>query len=335
MVKRGGLLLCFLLLVQCTPANDIVPFERTKILMDTFFQVSIYDQDKSSDELERVMQLIFDRIEYVDRIANIYNDSSLITKINREAAYTEVEIDTVLRQLIQTSADISIISGGAFDITIQSVERLWNFTPEHYCIPGDSLLAEHLRWVNSRNVVLRDNRVALTSPFVKIDLGGIAKGYAVDAAIDVLRRNGVTDALVNAGGNLRAVCSDLTRGKRRVWIKHPRTPGELFGYFPMDAGCVSTSGDYERYFIADAVRYHHILDPKTGYPASKCISATVQAESAMMADALSTAVFVLGPTEGMQLIEKLPLAEGVILFEEQGEIRWIVSSGLRKKFSLK
>lgn len=304
------------------------------IFMDTFFQVSIYDQDKPIDTLERIMHLTFDRIAFVDRIANIYSDSSLISRVNREAAYSEVEIDTVLRQLIQASADISIISGGAFDITIQSVERLWNFTPEHYCIPGDALLAYHLKWVNPRHVVLRNNRVTFTSPLVKIDLGGIAKGYAVDEAIGVLQRNGVTDALVNAGGNLRALCSDLTRGQRRVWIKHPRKLNELFGYFPMDAGCVSTSGDYERYFIADSVRYHHILDPRTGYPAWKCISATVQAASAMMADALSTAVFVLGPKDGLVLLEELPKVEGVILFEEQGKIHWVVSSGLIEAFSV-
>lgn len=334
MIKRIFLFIG-LAFIHCSQTEDIVPFESTHVLMDTFVQVSIYDQDKPADVLEEIMQRTFDRISEIDGITNIYNDSSLISKVNRDAGETEVEIDTVLLQLIKASADISILTGGAYDITVQSVERLWNFTPDHYRIPGDELLSEYLQWVNPANVVVNNNCVKFASKFVQIDLGGIAKGYAVDEAIRVLVENGVTDAMVNAGGDLRTICSNLTRGKRRVWIKHPRNPEALFGFFRMDDGCVATSGDYERFFIVDSVRYHHILDSKTGQPANNCMSATVQAESAMMADALATAVFVLGPKDGMELIERLPNTEGVILFEKEGKISFVVSSGLKATFSVK
>jgi len=302
--------------------------------MDTFVQVSIYDQDKSVEALEKITKKTFNRIAQIDKITNIYNESSLISKVNREAAETEIEIDSVLFQLIEASVDISILSNGAYDITIKSVEQLWNFTPDEYRIPGHELVAEYLKWVNPNHIALNVASIKLASPFVKIDLGGIAKGYAIDEAIRVLQENGITDAMVNAGGDLRTICSDLTRGKRRVWIKHPRNRETLFGFFPMDDGCVATSGDYERFFVVDSVRYHHILNPKTGYPANKCLSATVQAESAMKADALATAVFVLGPQDGIEFIERLPNVEGVILFEKHGKISWVVSSGLKASFSL-
>ncbi len=335
MFKRLILLFSFVLLSHCSQTDNITSFERTMVMMDTFIQVNIYDQDKSEDILEKVMQKAFDKISAIDKITNIYSDSSLISKVNREAGKTKIEIDTVLFQLINSSADISILSDGAYDITVQSVEQLWNFMPDNYRIPGDELLADHLKWVDPNHIELDSHSVKFASPQVRIDLGGIAKGYAIDEAMRVLQEHGIRDALVNAGGDLRAVCSELTRGKRHIWIKHPRDREKLFGSFQMDDGCAATSGDYERYFVADSVRYHHILDPKTGYPANKCMSATVMAESAMMADALATAVFVLGPQEGMALIERLPNVEGVILFERNGDIDWKASLGLKDTFILK
>jgi len=300
--------------------------------MDTFVQVSIYDQNRSKEELSQIVEQVFQRIRQIEDITNNYNDSSFISLINREASSREITLDSVMYDLILESDRINELSNGAFDITIETVKQLWNFSQENPRIPGDALLKAQLQWVGASHLKLDNRTLRFDSPEVKIDLGAIAKGYAVDQAIQVLQKCGITDAMVNGGGDLRTISTDLTRGKRRVWIKHPRNPEALYGYFRMDEGSVATSGDYERYFDYESVRYHHIIDPKTGYPARGCVSVTIQAQNATQADGLATAVFVLGPKAGLEFIEQLPGVEGIILFEEEGKINWKASTGLKKKF---
>ncbi len=169
-------------------------------------------------------------------------------------------------------------------------------------------------------------------PETRLDLGGIAKGYAADAAMEVLRRHGFFDAQVDAGGDLRTLATKQTQGKRKVYVRHPILGDAFYGRFPMDEGAVATSGDYERFFEEDGVRYHHLLDPKTGMPAAGCRSVTIVGSDAMTCDALATAVFVLGPEQGLLLIESLPKTEGVILYEEHGILKEKISSGLAPIF---
>ena len=332
MTKYIGLIFTLFFLLYCSNNNQIQPFERTKVLMDTFVQISIYDQDRSQDELSQIVALAFQRIEEIEHITNNYDDSSFISMVNREAAKQAIALDTIMYDLIIESDRVNKLSGGAFDITIESVKQLWNFSDDNPRIPGDSLLIRQLQWVGNNHIMLEGKRLRFDSPEVKIDMGAIAKGYAIDQAIQVLEENGITDAMVNGGGDLRTICSDLTKGKRRVWIKNPRHADVLYGYFQLDEGSVATSGDYERYFIYESIRYHHILDPKTGYPARGCVSVTIQAPNATEADGLATAVFVLGLDLGLELIERLVRVEGIILFEEEGKLRWKASAGLRKKF---
>jgi thiamine biosynthesis lipoprotein len=332
MIKRLSLFFTIFLLINCSTKQQIQPYERTRVLMDTFVQISIYDQNWSAEQLEQIVHLAFKRIEEIERITNNYDDSSFISLINREAGENAIALDTVMHDLITMSDRINRLSDGAFDITIEAVKRLWNFSDNDPRIPGDSLLRKSLQWVGAEHIKLEDNRLQFDSPDVKIDLGAIAKGYAIDQAIQILKENGITDAMVNAGGDLRTICSDLTKGKRRVWIKHPRQPDVLFGYFRMDQGSIATSGDYERFFIYDSIRYHHILNPKTGYPARECVSVTIQASTATEADGLATAIFVLGPDRGMELVERLSNVEGIIIFERDKKLDWRASSGLKKKF---
>lgn len=332
MINKFTIIIILLLLVNCSNNEQIQPLERAKVLMDTFVQISIYDQNRTTEELNQIIEQAFDRIEAIEQITDNYDDSSFISLINREAGTKPIVLDSVMYDLIRESERISKLANGAFDITIGSVKQLWNFSEDNPRIPGDELLNQHLQSVGIEHINLEENKLRFDSAAVKIDLGGIAKGYAIDQAIQVLKQNRITDAMVNAGGDLRAICSDLTIGKRRVWIKHPRKADVLYGYFQMDEGSVATSGDYERYFIYDSVRYHHILDPKTGYPARGCVSVTIQASNATEADGLATAVFVLGPDLGLKLIESLPEVEGIIIFEERGKLKWKASAGLRKKF---
>jgi len=332
MIKRLSLIFTILLVIHCSAKEQIQSFEWTRVLMDTFVQISIYDQGRSKEELDPIVDSAFKRMEEIECITNNYDDSSFVSLINREAGERTIALDSVMYDLMLTSDRINKLSAGAFDITIESVKQLWNFSDDNHQIPGDSLINQKLHWVGAEHIKLEDNRLQFDSPDVNIDLGAIAKGYAIDQAINLLSQKGITDAMVNGGGDLRTICSALTRGKRRVWIKHPRNSDVLFGYFRMDQGSVATSGDYERFFIYDSIRYHHILDPKTGYPARDCVSVTIQAPTATEADGLATAVFVLGLNRGLELIERLPDVEGIIIFERDGKLDWEASSGLKKKF---
>ena len=284
--------------------------------------------------LNQIVEHVFLRINQIEDITNNYDDSSFISLVNRKASKRAITLDPVMYDLILESDRINKLTDGAFDITIETVKRLWNFSEANPRIPGDDLLRTQLQWVGASHIELADNNLRFDSPEVKIDMGAIAKGYAIDQAIQILQESGITDAMVNGGGDLRTLCTDLTRGKRRVWIKHPRNPGVLYGYFRMDEGSVATSGDYERYFDYESIRYHHILDPKTGYPARGCVSVTIQAQNATQADGLATAVFVLGSESGLELIERLPDVEGIILFEEGEDLKWKASTGLKRKFKM-
>lgn len=319
-------------LTHCATDSNIQPFEQTRVMMDTFIQISVYDQDKTREELNKISEFAFKQIQQIESITNDYDDSSTISLINREAGERAIALESVMQDLILSSDRIYKISNGAFDITLGSVKQLWSFAQENPRIPGDALIQQQLENVGHQHLSVEGGNIKFKKSGVKLDLGAIAKGYAIDAAIQVLKDYGVSDAMVNAGGDLRTLCSDLTKGKRKVWIKHPRKTDAFFGYFKMDEGSVATSGDYERIFIYDSVRYHHILDPSTGNPARKCVSVTIQAATATEADGLATAVFVLGPEQGMDLVNSIPGTDAIIVFEKNGKLAWKVSAGLKNKF---
>jgi thiamine biosynthesis lipoprotein len=173
-----------------------------------------------------------------------------------------------------------------------------------------------------------------------IDLGGIAKGYAVDLALTKLAALGFADVMVEAGGDLRAAASELTEGQRNIWVRHPRKPDQFFARFAMSSGAVATSGDYERFFEHEGRRYHHILNPRTGYPAGtlsgeiQTVGATVTAPTSMLADAFATAIFVLGPERGIALANRLEEIEAMIIFFEQGNLRWRASNEFMNKLKI-
>ena len=321
-----------LVLLVCTPQPNIEPREKTKFMMGTVITITVYDVNKPDDYVDQAIAAAFEAIARVNHLASVYDDSSEISLVNREAGNRYVEVDSNLFKIIQQSQKFAELSAGAFDITVSPLIKLWDYHNPNLQVPSAVDIQHALSLVNYQDIVLENNRIKFKRPGIKIDLGGIAKGEAVDRAMSVLKKRGITDAMVNIGGNLSAMSSKLTKDKRKVWVRHPRQEGKFYGYFKMDNGSVATSGDYERFFMVDSVRYHHIIDPKTGYPATGCVSTTIRAKNAMLADVLSTTVFVLGPEKGMQLIDQLEGVDGVIIFEENKRLKYIVSTGLVGKF---
>jgi thiamine biosynthesis lipoprotein len=226
-------------------------------------------------------------------------------------------------EVLKTAERIAVLSGGAFDPLILSLTSLWSFDSGGR-LPDPAEIRAALGRIDYEGLRIEpEGRVRLPSGS-GLDLGGIAKGGVVDLLADHLASQGRRDFLIDAGGDI--LVSGLKQGGKQwvIGIRHPRRSQEILGVVSLGSAggrtAIVTSGDYERYFEVDGVRYHHILDPRTGYPARGLVSVTVMAPSCAVADALATAVFVLGPVQGLELLEKLSGVEGLLVGERDGEL---------------
>ncbi len=313
--------------------SEVQVFTQTRVLMGTAVTISVYAADEPAGWRAAVARA-FAEIARLESVTTSYNDSSDIGQINLNAGKHKVGACGDVVELLEQAYEISKLSNGAFDVTILPLLRLWRFRTDNPHVPDSTEIKKTLKLVDYRGVSVDSMKIGLVSPGMGVDLGGIAKGYAVDRAVEVLLQAGLTDLMVEAGGDLRAVAGDATTGLRKIWIRDPRNRDALFGYVRMDAGAVATSGDYEHFFETGGQRYHHILDPADGYPARLAVSVTIFAASTARADALSTAVFVLGPEQGMALIEKMPGVEGLIIYpdsESATNLSWKASRQLTPK----
>jgi len=273
----------------------------------------------------------FQEIARVERLTATEGEGEL-ARLNREAQGRPVKVSDELFALLERARRYKELTAGKFDISLGRLVDLWGFGEGATKAPSQVPSAgEIARLLKGREIVLdKAKRMVQLGPNAELDLGGIAKGYAVDRAIQVLKDYGVKAALVNAGGDIRIYGMRpgrfFSRRPFRIAIQHPRDEAKILGIVKLSGDrAIATSGDYERYFIQDGVRYHHILDPATGRPARGCISVTITAPTALEADALATGVFVLGPQRGLELIERLPEVEGIIV-DPEGKI--YKSSGL-------
>ncbi len=292
-------------------AQDPRLFRQSRILMGTSVEITVsLVEPKTAEE---AMEAAFQEVERINHLMSHYRPDSEVSQISRQAGQKEVRVSPETLEVIERALYFSRLSDGSFDITIGPVFRLWNFREGK--IPSEGVLKENLERVDYRKIKIDRARstVFLEGPRMELDLGAIAKGYAVDRACAVLKKSGIGNFLVNAGGDLK-VGGEKEKGLSwTIAIQHPRLPSEFIVKLrPKDAG-VATSGDYEKSFIKDEERYHHILVPSTGMPARECQSVTILAPSAMDADALATTVFVLGPQKGFALIEKMPDVHAIIV----------------------
>ncbi len=288
-------------------------------------EVSVHLWHESSEDGLAVVEDAFDEVTRIEELMSTYIESSEISQINRAAAEAPVAAGDELIQLILRSLDISMLTRGAFDITYDSVGQYYDFRERQR--PDAETIEEELKRIDYRLVEV--DRLAGTvrflAPGVRINLGGIAKGYAVERAVSLLRSRGIRHAIVTAGGDSRLL-GDRLGQPFMVGIRDPRKEDEVALTIPLEDEAISTSGDYERYFEEDGQRYHHIIEPATGLPASGVHSATIVGPDAVLTDALSTAVFVLGVDQGLTLISTLPDYEGIVI---DADGRLFYSDGLR------
>jgi len=283
--------------------------------MGTF--VTIHVCGESRLELEAAISQAFQELERLEALAHPGREGSVVRAINQAAGKHPVAVPEEIFQILVLSRSVSERSGGAFDITVAAVSRLWSFLDPEARPPDRELLAQALDLVDWQSLVLDETaRTAfLCRPRMEIGLGAVAKGFAADAALAVLKGYKILGALVDAGGDV-AVAGSKNGSPWIVGIQHPRKErGELVARLEIHGDlAVVTSGDYERGFVREEIRYHHILDPRTGEPARLCQSVTIVGPSCGLADALATAVFVQGPEQGLAMLRKAyPVYDAFIL----------------------
>jgi thiamine biosynthesis lipoprotein len=286
-------------------------FRQSRILMGTSVEITVSQVDLKT--AEEAMEAAFQEVERINRLMSHYRPDSEVSRISRHAGQKEVRVSPETLEVIERALYFSRLSDGSLDITLGPVFRLWNFREGK--IPGEGVLKGNLERVDYRKIKIDRARstVFLEGPGMELDLGAIAKGYAVDLASAALRKRGIENFLVRLGGEVKV------HGKKEpgvpwiVGIQHPRLPSNLLVKLRVQNAAISTSGDYEKFFLREGERYHHILVPSTGMPARECQSVTILAPSAMDADALATTVFVLGPKKGFALIEKMPGVHAIIV----------------------
>ncbi|GAB4389991.1 MAG: FAD:protein FMN transferase [Thermodesulfovibrionales bacterium] len=303
--------------LSCTRQEERL-YKKSAVLMYT--RVTITVAEKSPEKAEAAMDAAFEEIKRLEDLLSFWTSDSEIAAINRNAGIGPVKVSPETLEIIRESLFISEKTAGAFDPTIGPVIRLWDFRNE--TVPEASTLRETVGQVDYREMKVDTaaSTAFLARKGMSFDTGGIAKGYAADRAVEVLKSAGIKSGLVAVAGDIRAFGSRPGGEPWRIGIRDPRPQDEdgyLMATIELRDEAVSTSGDYERFFIKDGVRYHHLLDPRTGYPAEGCRSVTVIAPKAVYTDGFSTGVFVLGPQKGLRLLEEMGL-EGIIV-DSQGK----------------
>lgn len=272
----------------------------------------------------------FEIVKHFDSLGSVFSDTSELNFINIHAGIQPVTISNEMKDIIESSLKYCQITNGAFDVTVLPLMRLWDFLSENPRIPDDKEIKKKLKLVNYKNIVLEDNKISFKMKGMGIDPGGFLKGYAVDKVYEKLEEDGFKKFVVNMGGNLRVYIVDDDTAT--IKIQHPRDEDTFWGKFEVQNASVATSGDYERFFEIDSIKYHHILNPSNGYPASSCVSVTIITDTAFRADAFSTAVFVMGPEKGMEFVNKYDDVESVIVFNKGKMLESVVSDGMFKKY---
>ncbi len=290
--------------------------------MGTLIRLELWAADRraAAAAIDAVMRCM----DWVDATMSPYRQDSELSRVNREAARVPVPVGAALFALLQRSLEFSRLSAGAFDITYASAGHLYDY--RQGVAPDEAALARARAAIGYRNLVLDEDRctVAFAREGMRIDLGGIAKGFAVDLGAAALRRCGITSACLSAGGDSQLV-GDRRGRPWNVGVRDPRDPEQLVALLPLQDVAVSTSGDYERYFERDGVRHHHILDPATGRSPTGARSVTIVAGDGVTAEGWSKTVFVLGVDRGLRLLATQADIDAVVV-DGQGGLHY--SGGL-------
>ncbi len=325
----------FLFLSGCSRVASLPLIKMARPCLGTIVEITVADKDKPRGIVNRAIKKAFTEIERIDDLLSRFKSESDIGRINADAYNRPTKVSPETISLIEKSIMFSQLSDGAFDITISPLMEIWGFEEKHKKhIPTAEQLKQALDKVGYQNIdiIKEEQSVFLAQPAMSLDLGGIAKGYAVDRAIAVLKQEGIESALVNAGGDIYALGGRDKDKKWQIAVQRPRKKDTILTVLEIEDRAVVTSGDYQKYIEIDGRRYSHIINPKSGYPCSEVpASVTVLTEDCVSADALATALFVLGPQEGIGLVNQLENTEAIVVSSQEEKLDILLSRGLKGK----
>ena len=294
--------------------NDLVPVRQTWTVMGTILEATVYRPARAAGPAQADLEAVHTAVLEIDQLMSLYRPESELVSLNARAGSGPIEISAPTIQILQASEHYRRLSGGALDVSVQPLVELWGFyRMERTSIPPPAEIQAVLGQIGADRLNLdQAAQTATLAAGSRLDLGSIAKGYAIDRAIAALGARGVPAALIDLGGNIGVLGRPPGGRPWSVGIQHPRE-NDLIGLLQFRDGAIATSGDYDRYFEVQGRRFSHLLDPRTGWPAEGLYAVTVVAPNATAADALSTAAFVLGPEEGMALLAACEGVEGVLI----------------------
>ena len=314
--KRILTVLLVLVVAASGCINAAHRIEDTRVSMNTDVTITVMHPDVS--EADHAISCAFAEVYKIEHLMSCTEEGSEVTRLNNNGSLLNASSD--LRYVVTKSVGYSELTGGSFDITVLPVINLWKKRMHAGSPPTSDEINEMLELVNYENISIGNGSISFSQESMGITLGGIAKGYAIDRAIEVLKEHHIKHALVNAGGDIRAVGSKTEDEPWKVALRNPKNRTEHITVLNLRNMSVATSGDYERYF-SEKARASHIIDPKTGYATDELLSATIIADHAIDADALATAVFVLGEADGMELVERMDRVEGLIITNDRRILR--------------
>lgn len=298
-------------MTSCAPKSA----EDTRFMLNTICSITVYSEENKDKTSEDLVNKAFDLCQtYEDTFSRTIEGSDIYNINNSGGAPVTVSDDTI--EILETAKYFSELSDGAFDITTAPLSIRWDFEGENPSVPPDNEIQELLEKVDYTKIKIDGNTVTLEAPVEAIDLGAIAKGYIADKLAEFLKDNGVTSAIISLGGNIYAIGENAEEKRPfNLGVQDPKSEdGSILGYLQLSDKSLVTSGDYQRYFMQDGKRYHHILDPKTGYPAESGLSSvTIISDSSVVGDALSTTCFVLGKDKGLELINSYDGVEAIFI----------------------
>ncbi|MGL4738733.1 MAG: FAD:protein FMN transferase [Cellulosilyticaceae bacterium] len=306
------------------------PLKQTQFMMGTTITISLFDHQN-----EETLTKAFERISTLENELSINKENTLLDEVNDASGSQSIAVNKDMFDVIKHGLYYSELTDGSFDITVGPLVSLWRIGFPEARVPSTSEIKAALPLINYKNVTLDETQhtVYLTQPGMQIDLGGIAKGYAADEVVQVLKDNGVAHAIVDLGGNVYTLGSKVDGSPWKVGVQDPFNPrGAIIGYIPLTNKSAVTSGIYERFLEADGKKYHHILDPETGYPFSnEIVGVTIISETSMDGDALSTSVFSKGIEDGLAFVNALEGIDAIFISKDH---KVYVTDGIKDQFVL-
>ena len=323
------LIITIILITSCAPKK---PWNEQQIVLGTTVSITIHDNGSYKDYKGKVSEIFAEMMELHNIWANA-GESSDLALLAENAGGKSQPINEYTFDLLAKGLRMEKLTDDAFNLKMGPVTELWGFCSDNPHLPDSSAISAALTLVDG-GMYFAGKNCLLGLPGMKLDVGGIGKGFAVDMAVEELKSCGVKSGIVDAGGDLRTFGTPKHGGKWKIGIRHPRQAGKFYGTLSLTECAVATSGDYQQFFEVEGKRYHHIIDPATGYPAAaECVSATVVTKNCLEADAAATALMVMTPDKAMMWLGEHPEYMGIIIyFDQDGNLIHKISSALESSF---